>query len=110
MIVGLLVGKCVGLTGLGCFAAYALLIPTLRRRAVPEAVPLGLALIVPALVKRVAGDGPPLSELRGPALRLTRLLLDADEPGGVAGRVLGRLRARTTIERPVGVLAPNHPM
>jgi glycerol-3-phosphate acyltransferase PlsY len=78
MALGLLAGKCLGLAGLGGFASYAALIPTLRRNATPGAVPLGLALIVPAMVKRVAGDQPPGEDR--PSVRLIRLLLDEDEP------------------------------
>jgi glycerol-3-phosphate acyltransferase PlsY len=85
---GLLLGKCVGLTGLGCFVSYAALIPALRRNATPGAVPLGLALIVPAIVKRIMGDRPPDPELCRPAVHLSRLLLDEDQPSWMVLRVL----------------------
>lgn len=94
MVLGLLAGKCVGLAGLGCFASYAALIPSLRRSATPGAVPLGLALIVPAMAKRIAGDRSPAPQLPRPTVHLIRLLLDEDEPSWVVLRVLRQARAK----------------
>jgi glycerol-3-phosphate acyltransferase PlsY len=76
VLVGLVIGKAVGQTGLGGFVAEALLAPALLVVDGGAAAAAGLAVAVPMLVKRVVGNGPPARAGAGPYL--TRLLFDRD--------------------------------
>ena len=76
LLVGLILGKAVGQTGLGGFGAEVLLAPFLFVVAGPEAALAGLAVALPMLVKRVAGNGRP--EEPGVSAYMTRLLYDRE--------------------------------
>jgi glycerol-3-phosphate acyltransferase PlsY len=75
---GLAAGRALRQTGLGCFAAQLAVTPVLWRRHGWRGAAIGLAVTVPMLAKRVAGNGP-LPVPRGRAA-LHRLLFDCD-PG-----------------------------
>lgn len=59
LLVGLVAGKALGQTGLGGFVAEVLLAPFLLAVDGGTAALAGLAVVVPMLVKRVLGNGPP---------------------------------------------------
>ncbi len=76
---GLAGGKLARNTSIGCFVAYAVLVPVLAVRRGWRGALAGGAVLVPLLAKRVLGNTPP----RGPdrlRIALTRLVLDQDEP------------------------------
>src|SRR4051812_27765452 len=56
LIAGLALGKSLGLTGFGCFTAYLALIPQLQPEGTQRRASLGIAIVSPALVKRLVGD------------------------------------------------------
>jgi len=76
LLIGLVVGKAFGQTGLGGFVAEILLAPVLFVVAGPAAALAGLAVAVPMLVKRVVGNAPP--EPRAAHAYVTRLLYDRE--------------------------------
>jgi hypothetical protein len=73
---GLGVGKWAGETAIGCAVADAALLPVLRRTGDRAQVRAGVAVLVPIVVKRLVGNGPPAR--RSPGVYLLRLLLDRD--------------------------------
>lgn len=76
LLVGLVVGKAFGQTGLGGFVAEVLLAPLLLVVAGSTAAWAGLAVVVPMLLKRVLGNGRPGEP--GARTYLTRLLYDRE--------------------------------
>lgn len=76
LLTGLAVGKLAGETALGCAAADLALVPALRAVGGRPQARAGLAVLVPIVVKRLAGNGPPMAPTPGVYLR--RLLLDRD--------------------------------
>lgn len=58
LLAGLVIGKALGQTGAGGFVAEVALVPVLALGGGDAAV-AGLAVVVPMLVKRVMGNGPP---------------------------------------------------
>jgi glycerol-3-phosphate acyltransferase PlsY len=76
LLLGLVVGKAFGQTGLGGFVAEAALAPALLVVCGGSAARAGLAVVVPMLVKRVMGNGRP----REPGMHayVTRLLYDRE--------------------------------
>lgn len=76
---GLAGGKLAGNTSIGCFVAYIALVPVLALRRGRQGAMAGGAVLIPLLVKRVAGNSRP----EGPdrlRVYLNRLVLDQDEP------------------------------
>lgn len=76
LLVGLVLGKAFGQTGLGGFAAEVLLAPALLVVDGPAAAFAGVAIVVPMLVKRVVGNRRPAHP--GLHAYLTRLLYDRE--------------------------------
>lgn len=76
LLVGLVVGKAFGQTGLGGFVAEVALAPVLLACCGGDAALAGLAVAIPMLVKRVLGNGPPAASGFSPYL--TRLLFDRE--------------------------------
>jgi glycerol-3-phosphate acyltransferase PlsY len=77
----LAVGRIVRRTGLACFLAYLALVPLTRRVHGRGASRLAAAVLVPLLVKRLAGNRAP-TEWDLPTIA-HRLVLDRDPPGVV---------------------------
>jgi acyl phosphate:glycerol-3-phosphate acyltransferase len=73
---GLGVGKWAGETAIGCAVADAALLPVLRRAGGSPQARVGAAVLVPIVVKRLVGNGPP--QRRSLHVYLLRLLLDRD--------------------------------
>lgn len=76
LLVGLVIGKAFGQTGLGGFVGEVLLIPFLGIGGGGTATLAGLAVVVPMLVKRVLGNGPPAAP--GVQPYVTRLVFDRE--------------------------------
>lgn len=76
LLVGLVLGKAIGQTGLGGFGAEVLLVPFLLVVDGRAAALAGLAVVVPMLVKRVVGNGRPADP--GVSVYVTRLLYDRE--------------------------------
>ena len=76
LLLGLVVGKALGQTGLGGFVAEVLLAPFLLVVDGRTAAVAGIAIAVPMLVKRVLGNGRPADP--GTRAYLTRLLYDRE--------------------------------
>lgn len=74
---GLGIGRLAGETAVGCFAAILALPPGMAVRKGRDGLAAGLALAVPMLLKRIAGNGPPPPSGPG-SVYLWRLLLDRD--------------------------------
>jgi len=76
VLAGLVVGKAFGQTGLGGFVAEVSLAPVLLAVDGTAAAVAGLAVVMPMLVKRIMGNGPP----GAPGLHpyVTRLLFDRE--------------------------------
>jgi acyl phosphate:glycerol-3-phosphate acyltransferase len=78
---GLAAGRIVRRTGLACFLAYLALVPLTRRVHGRGAARLATAVLVPLLVKRIAGNRAPAAwDLQTVT---HRLVLDRDPPGSV---------------------------
>jgi hypothetical protein len=73
---GLIAGRLTRQTGLGCFAAYAALVPVVHRVHGRRAAALAAAISVPLLAKRLAGNHPPA--LWDAATVASRLLFDRE--------------------------------
>lgn len=78
LLVGLVVGRLLHRTGFVSFLADVALVPVLGRTHGAAGALAGAAVVVPMLVKRIAGNAPP-REPRLHAYR-NRLLFDYDEP------------------------------
>ncbi len=82
---GLVAGRLTRQTGLGCFVSYLALVPVTRRVHGRGAATLAAAVLVPLLVKRIAGNRTPATwDVR---TIVHRLVLDRDpaRPSGRAG-------------------------
>lgn len=75
---GLAGGRLAGETALGSLGADLLLVPACRRAHGRPGAVMAWAVLVPLLVKRLVGNGPP--SVRGAKVYLWRLLLDRDPP------------------------------
>lgn len=75
----LVVGKVLRATSLGALAGYLTLPATLRRHRGRHGLLAGLLVVIPMLVKRVAGNSP-LPENDPKRVALNRLLFDQDTP------------------------------
>lgn len=80
---GLVAGRLTRQTGLGCFVSYLALVPVTRRVHGPRAATLAAAVLVPLLIKRIAGNRTP--ERWDVRTIAHRLVLDRD-PGRSIGR------------------------
>lgn len=76
LLVGLVLGKAIGQTGLGGFAAELALAPFLLVVDGREAALAGVLIVVPMLVKRVMGNGRPARV--GMHTYVTRLVFDRE--------------------------------
>ena len=76
LLLGLVLGRAIGQTGLGGFLAELALAPVLGVVDGRAAALAGLLIAVPMLVKRVLGNGRP--EVSGAHTYLTRLLFDRE--------------------------------
>lgn len=72
--------KAVDATGLGGFLADLAVAPVLARTRGPAGALMGAAVVVPMLVKRLVGNGPPAR--RDVATYASRLVFDRDEAAG----------------------------
>lgn len=79
LLAALAVGKALHATSLGAFAGYVTLPAVLVRQRGREGLKVAVCLLVPMLVKRVAGNRPLPAEGRR-RVALTRLLFDQDTP------------------------------
>ncbi len=83
---GLAVGKLAGATSVGALAADLALIPVLARRRGRRGAMLGAAVVLPMLLKRVAGNEPPPTTSRLQVFA-ARLVFDQDHaPWSAQGR------------------------
>ena len=88
---GLAGGRLAGETALGSLGADALLVPLVRRLHGRDAAAAALAVLVPMVAKRVAGNAAPAQG--GPAVYLSRLVFDRDtwvKAGGKSGALRWR--------------------
>jgi acyl phosphate:glycerol-3-phosphate acyltransferase len=76
LFAGLIAGRSVRRTGLGCFLAYLALAPVLCRTRGRAGLATAAAIGGPLLVKRVLGNQPPAQ--RRPSVYLRRLIYDSD--------------------------------
>lgn len=76
LLAGLTAGRLARRSALGCFLAYAALVPVVWRVHGWRAAAYAAALLVPMLGKRVAGNRPPRAWTRRTVIR--RLILDRD--------------------------------
>jgi acyl phosphate:glycerol-3-phosphate acyltransferase len=76
LLAGLIVGRCLRETGLGCFVAYLALGPILYRTRGRGGLLTALAVVGPLLIKRLTGNKPPAR--RRPEDYLRRLIYDRD--------------------------------
>jgi glycerol-3-phosphate acyltransferase PlsY len=76
---GLAAGKLAGVTSVGAIAADLALVPVLARRRGLHGALLGAAVVLPMLVKRLAGNEPPPAARRLPVYA-ARLVFDQDHP------------------------------
>jgi glycerol-3-phosphate acyltransferase PlsY len=76
MLGGMVLGRFVRETGLGSFVAQAALVPVLARTHGPRGAFVGVCVVAPMWIKRLAGNSPPAQ----PTLRVYahRLLYDRD--------------------------------
>ena len=88
LLVGLAAGRLAGETAIGCLIADLALVPVAKRVHGEHAAWAAAAVVVPMLIKRLAGNGPPDRPSAGIYLR--RFLLDRDE--WVKARVSGSER------------------
>ena len=79
LLAGLAVGKLVGETALGSFVADALLVPVSAVAHGRAGRLAASAVLVPIVVKRLMGNGPPTRP--GPSVYIYRLLFDRDTRG-----------------------------
>jgi hypothetical protein len=77
LLAGLAVGRLAGETAVGCLVADLALVPVAKRVHGEWAAWAAAAVVVPMLIKRLAGNGPPARPSAGIYLR--RFLLDRDE-------------------------------
>jgi glycerol-3-phosphate acyltransferase PlsY len=84
LLAGLAAGRMAGETAIGCLVADLVLVPIVKRVHGERAAWAPAAVVVPMLIKRLAGNGPPGRP--SAAVYLRRFLLDRDEWGKVAGR------------------------
>lgn len=75
---GLAAGRLARRTSLGCFVAYLALVPVLARVHGRRGALAGLAVLVPIVAKRLAGNAPPTGPERRRVL-WNRLVHDQDE-------------------------------
>lgn len=85
LLAGLAGGRLAGETALGSLAADALLVPLVRRVHGHGAAAAGLAVLVPMLAKRLAGNRVPVERDHRGTVYLYRLLFDRDTWAKVAG-------------------------
>lgn len=78
LAVGLAAGRLARETGLGAFLADLALVPVLALTHGVDGAVAGVAVLVPMLAKRLAGNAPPAGSSRRRVL-VNRLLFDADE-------------------------------
>jgi hypothetical protein len=83
LLAGLAAGRLAGETAVGCLVADLALVPIVKRVHGERAAWAAAAVVVPMLIKRLAGNGPPGGPAAGVYLR--RFLLDRDEWRKVAG-------------------------
>jgi hypothetical protein len=76
LFAGLIAGRSVHRTGLGCFLAYLALAPVLGRTRGRAGLATAAAIAGPLLVKRVLGNQSPAQ--RRPGIYLRRLIYDSD--------------------------------
>jgi glycerol-3-phosphate acyltransferase PlsY len=79
LLAGLAVGKLAGETAVGCFVADLALVPLAARAHGRRGALAAGAVLLPMVVKRLAGNGPPSQP--GLSVYWWRLLLDRDAPG-----------------------------
>ena len=78
LLAGLVLGRLTKETGLGTFASQVALVPLLAGTRGRRGAFAGGAVLVPMLIKRVLGNGPPKPG-SGPGVYVNRLLYDRDE-------------------------------
>jgi glycerol-3-phosphate acyltransferase PlsY len=80
LLTGLALGRAAGESAVGCFVADLAMVPVLKRVSGRQAAAAGAAVVIPMLVKRLAGNAPVAATRLGPRLRTyaARLLLDRD--------------------------------
>jgi glycerol-3-phosphate acyltransferase PlsY len=79
LLAGLAVGRLAGETALGALAAQAGLVPVLAATRGRRGMFAGIAVLVPLVAKRLAGNGPPSPGTRPSQVYLARLLYDRDQ-------------------------------
>jgi hypothetical protein len=84
LVAGLIVGRCIRQTGLGCFLAYLTLGPILYRNRGRVGLLTAVAVIGPLLIKRLTGNKPPAR--RRPEAYLRRLIYEQDQPSAADDR------------------------
>jgi glycerol-3-phosphate acyltransferase PlsY len=84
LLAGLAAGRVGGESAIGCLVADLALVPIVKRVHGERASWAAAAVVVPMLIKRLAGNGPPARPSAGVYLR--RFLLDRDEWAKVPGR------------------------
>jgi glycerol-3-phosphate acyltransferase PlsY len=77
LLAGMTAGRLGGETALGTLLADVALVPVVRRVHGRGAAWTAAAVLIPMLVKRLAGNGPPLQKT--PTVYLRRFLLDRDQ-------------------------------
>lgn len=77
---GLALGKLAGATSVGALAADLALVPVLAHRRGRRGALLGAAVVLPMLLKRVAGNAPPPAAASRPSVYAARLVFDQDHP------------------------------
>jgi glycerol-3-phosphate acyltransferase PlsY len=79
LLAGLAAGRLAGETALGALAAQAGLVPLLAATRGRRGLFAGIAVLVPLLAKRLAGNAPPSPGSRPAQVYLARLLYDRDQ-------------------------------
>jgi glycerol-3-phosphate acyltransferase PlsY len=95
LLSGLVAGRLAGETAIGSLVADAVLVPVCVRLHGRRAAPVAAAILVPMLLKRLAGNGPAAG---GPQVYLWRLLFDRDQRAAPGG---GRRSVRRVLRRSV---------
>jgi glycerol-3-phosphate acyltransferase PlsY len=97
LLAGLTLGKAAGEAALGCFGAYAALVPAVRRVHGRDAAWAAVAVVVPIVLKRLAGNERPTA--RGVRPYVWRLLFDRDSrhPSQAGGDPVAAIPTRRTL-------------
>lgn len=88
LLTGLAVGKANRATSLGAFGSFVALVPVLSRTRGRRGRRIAVWLVVPLLLKRIAGNRAPTGSRRS-LVYLNRLLFDQDEPRWPTWRWVG---------------------